>query len=115
VLDDLTDPHNAAAILRSAEALGVHRVHVVAEEGSLLVSKRISRGANRWLDIDVHRRPSDCVEALRREGYAIYIATMDGEATPEQLSVLPRVALVYGNEHRGPSAALVDAADGTFR
>lgn len=114
VLDSIIDPHNAAAILRTADALGVGEVHLVETEIEALITQRITRGCERWMDLSVHPRPEACVASLRARGFALYVADAQGTRSLDQVAAQPRVALVFGNEHTGVGDALRDAADGTF-
>src|SRR5580704_5043746 len=55
VFDAPHDPHNGAAILRSCEAFGVQRLHVVERPGTpFAVARSVTRGADKWLDLTVH-------------------------------------------------------------
>jgi len=47
-------------------------------------------------------------------GYAIYVAAMGSDTRPEDLHDTPRLAVVFGNEHRGVSPEMRSLADGTF-
>lgn len=114
VLESIADPHNASAILRSADAFGIQRVHVVPGPAGFHASRQISKGAHRWLDLVRHPDSEACAEALRRAGYAIYVASMEGTVTPAELASRPKVAVVFGNEHRGPSPAMRERAEGTY-
>jgi tRNA (guanosine-2'-O-)-methyltransferase len=114
VLEDVTDPHNVSAILRTADAFGVHRLHVVSSEGSLVATRKIAKGSERWLEIVRHPSAEACARALRAGGFRIYVAAMDGEVSPNELAGRGPVAVVFGNERLGASAAIRAAADGTF-
>jgi tRNA (guanosine-2'-O-)-methyltransferase len=114
VLDGLCDPHNIAAVLRSADAFGVQEVHVLERDARLIASQRVTQGADRWLDVVRHSDPLACVRGLRERGYAVYCAMMDGETTPEQLAAIPRVALVFGNEQDGVGGDLQRLCDGRY-
>lgn len=115
VLDNVADPHNASAILRSCDAFGVHEVHVIADERRFLGTKKVTRGTDRWLELVDHASPEAAVDALHAKGYRIYVASMEGEHTPESLASVDKVAVVFGNERRGVSEALRAHADGTYR
>lgn len=117
VLEDLANEHNGAAVLRTAEALGVLEVHVVEPElGRFRVAQRISKGTQKWLDVRHVPSIHDTYRALRARGVAIYASTLRGQAV--DVAELPTdrpVAVVFGNELRGVSDAAIDGADGTFR
>ncbi len=114
VLESIADPHNASAILRSADAFGIQEVHVVPGSAGFHASRQISKGAHRWLDLRRHADSVACADALRAAGYAIYVASMEGTVTPAELAARPKVAVVFGNEHRGPSEAMRERAEGTY-
>jgi len=115
VLDGLIDPHNIAAVLRSADAFGIQQVHLIAGELDFLASQRVAQGTERWLDVVRHDDPETCTRALRGAGYRIFVAAMDGELQPEQLAGIERVAVVFGNEHSGVSGRMATLADGSYR
>lgn len=114
VLDSIIDPHNAAAILRTADAMGVGEVHLVELGVHALITQRITRGCERWMDLSVHRGPAPCVDALRARGFSILVADARATMSLDEASEVPRAALVFGNEHTGVGDALRDAADGAF-
>ena len=117
VLDRLLDPHNVAAALRTAEGLGLARVHLVPhEEGDLTAHRRVTQDADKWLDIEPHQSGAGAARALASRGYAVYAGHLDEGAL--LLARLPSdrpVALLFGNEHEGPSAETIAACAGTFR
>jgi tRNA (guanosine-2'-O-)-methyltransferase len=114
VLEDLADPHNGAAVLRSADAFGCHEVHLIEGARPFAVSHRVSRGTERWLELVRHQNAEECVAHLRARDYRVFVAAMNGELTPEALAAVPKAAVVLGNEHRGISDALRAAADATY-
>jgi tRNA (guanosine-2'-O-)-methyltransferase len=114
VLDGLLDPHNIAAVLRSAEAFGVHEVHVIENAAALMATRRVAQGTERWIDVVRHATAAECVRALREQGYRVYVAAMDGAVHPNDLQAMPRVAVVFGNEHLGVSSEMRALADGTY-
>lgn len=115
VLEDLADPHNGAAILRSADAFGCHEVHVVEKRHPFAVSRHVSRKTERWIELVRHPDAESCARALKARGYEIFVAEMGGELTPEALAERPRAAIVLGNEHFGASSSMRAHADGTYQ
>jgi len=106
VMEALCDPQNVNAVLRTCEAFGVQDVHVV--EGVMKPydrNKKVSQNADKWLDVHRWRDTATCLGHLRAEGFQVYATHLDPGARPiEQLSFAGKVALVFGNEHRGVSA-----------
>ena len=114
VLDSIADPHNASAVLRSADAFGVQTVHAIVGPHGFRASQGVSKGTHRWLDIVRYESAQACAERLRATGYAIYVAAMGAPDTPETLPVEAPLAVVFGNEHRGVSTEMEALADGAF-
>lgn len=114
VLEEIADPHNASAILRSADAFGIQTVHVVVGQHGFRAARGVSKGTHRWLDVIRYESAEGCVRALKEDGYTIHVAAMGASTTPADLAREPRLALVFGNEHRGVSHTMKRHADGAF-
>ncbi|MDP9365006.1 MAG: RNA methyltransferase [Chloroflexota bacterium] len=115
VLENVHDPHNVSAVLRSCDAVGVLAVHLVytAEEPPAgAFARTTSASAAKW--VETHRHPSidACYAQLRRQGMAV-LATALGEESQDlyDLDLARPTALVFGNEMRGVSAEAATAAD----
>lgn len=113
-IEAVDDPRNVAAILRSADAFGVQEVHLIEGSRPFLASRRITQGAERWLDVVRHPTPQACVAALRRRGFKVYVATMDGPVGPRALREADKIAVVFGNEQFGVSPWLAAQCDGRY-
>jgi tRNA (guanosine-2'-O-)-methyltransferase len=116
VLENIHDPHNVSAILRSCDAVGVLRVELLYNiEKFPRIGKKSSSSANKWLDCRRHTSVADCYARLREEGFRVY-ATRLGEGTTSlyDLDLSRPSALVFGNEHRGVSGEAAEMADCNF-
>ncbi|HTO95710.1 MAG TPA: RNA methyltransferase [Myxococcales bacterium] len=117
VLDSLLDPHNTAAILRTAEGLGLCRATVVPhQQGDALAHRRVTQDADKWLDVDLCASGAEASERLRAQGFEVWAGHLDPQARPYTGLPADRpVALLFGNEHEGPSPLTLRACAGTFR
>jgi len=116
VLEAVHDPHNLAAVLRTAEALGLQEVHAIAPKGGFRPNATVTQGADKWIALHRHRDAAACAEALRSTGYRLYASQLTDEAIPlDQLPFNDRLALIFGNEHEGVSPEFAALCDGTFR
>jgi tRNA (guanosine-2'-O-)-methyltransferase len=115
LMDAPHDPHNGGAVLRSCDAFGVQRLHVVPRVESFAISTTVTRGSEKWVDVVLHRTPEDAVTGLRKDGYELIATHPEGQLVPEDLARIPRVALVLGNERDGISEDLERAASRTVR
>ncbi len=120
VLEDIHDPHNAAAVLRSVDAFGFQTVCFVFEKEKAYNPKRIgkqsSASANKWLTIEKFSSTKDCYDKLKSEGFVIYATTLESKEplnlyAPFLPTLGPKIALVFGNEHAGISENARDHAD----
>lgn len=109
VFDAPHDPHNGAAVIRSCEAFGVQRLHVVERAEKFLAARSVARSAERWVDVERHADSASAIASVRASGHELVAAHPEGELTPETLATLPRVAIVLGNERDGIAADLAAA------
>jgi tRNA (guanosine-2'-O-)-methyltransferase len=115
VFDAPHDPHNGAAILRSCEAFGVQRLHVVERRERFLAAGSVSRGAEKWVDVSRHSTARSAVESLLAGGYALVAAHPEGELLPADLAGIDKLALVVGNERDGIGEDLLGACSQRVR
>lgn len=118
VLEDIYDPHNAAAVLRTCEAFGIQEVDFIFENQKYFNPKKVgkvaSASANKWLDFKIYRSTADCLKSLKRRGYKIYSTVLDESAKDIKkinFSSQPKIALLFGNEHAGLTPKAVSLSD----
>jgi tRNA (guanosine-2'-O-)-methyltransferase len=115
VMDAPHDPHNGAAVIRSADAFGLPEIHVVPRNEPFLIGKRVTQGTERWVEVAQHATPEAAITALRERGFELVATHPQGELVPEDLARIERVCLILGNEHDGICDALASAAARTVR
>ncbi len=118
VLEDIHDPHNAAASFRSCDAFGIQNVHLVFQQEKPFnpkrTGKKTSGHTNKWLDFHIHHGTQAAIDALKAQGFTLIATKVDPSARPLpslDLAAIPRPAFVFGNEHRGISEEMAQGAD----
>lgn len=118
VLENIFKPHNASAVLRTADCFGLQDIYVIEKENSYKINPYVTRGASQWVDIHKfdNRRGAavkECFEALREKGYQILATSPKADSISIQELIPERpIALVFGNEHEGVSDEVIEQADG---
>ncbi len=116
VCENFSKPHNAAAILRTCEALGILNVYVIEEDVPFEPAKGVTQGAEKWLRVHRFRRADRAIAAIKAAGYALYAAVPgEGSLPVEELPCDRPLALAFGAEATGLSETLLSACQGTFR
>lgn len=114
VVEDVYDPHNAAAILRTCEALGLCQVHVIEGQHRFRVSDKVTQGAESWLDVQRHVSAKHPLEMLRKQGFRLAGAVPTAALSLPELPLDQPIALIFGNEHAGLSSEARAAMDCEF-
>lgn len=120
ILENVRDPHNIGAVLRTCDAVGIREVFLVysdqQERDKFVLGKRASSGARKWVDVYAFNSIGTAVEALRNKGYEQIWATrlVEGSKSLFELDLSRKVALLFGNEHLGVSDEAAALADGNF-
>jgi tRNA (guanosine-2'-O-)-methyltransferase len=117
VLENVFDPHNISAVMRSCDAVGVQEIYVLTTKipRHKKWGERSSSSAAKWLTIHQFDNTEECFSALRKKYDAILTTHLSGEAVSlYELNLARSVALVFGNEHAGVSDEMLALSDGNF-
>lgn len=116
VLENVHDPHNVSAVLRTCDAVGVGTVHLVYTYEELpKIGKTSSASAWKWTDLRPHESIEECYAYLRAQGITIYATDLaDRAQNLYDTDLASPVALVFGNEKRGVSPEASQLADGNI-
>lgn len=117
VLEDVHDPHNAAAIFRSCDGLGVQNVHLIFDQekpyNPRRVGKSSSSSANKWLTFTKFDSAKKCIDQLHKDGYFVVGTVLDESAADFYLAnfMHDKIAIMFGNEHGGLSQSALESVD----
>lgn len=120
VLEDIYQPHNSSAVMRSCDIFGIQDVHVVENKYASKVSRHVARGAQKWLTFHRYRDKEsntlDCLQTLKNDGYQIVATTPhDGARLLPDFDVTRKTAFVFGKEKEGISDLVKRQADGFLK
>ncbi len=111
VMEGLFDRGNVSAVIRSGESLGFQAMHIIESCEFFKEAKRVTQGADKWLDVQRWETMVPCIEDLKAKGYRI-LATHFEDATPlDEVDWTQPSALVFGNEKDGVTDELLEMAD----
>ncbi len=121
VLEDIYQPHNASAVLRSCDGFGVQDVHVVENRNPFDLSKGVTVGSEQWLTLHRYNQKEtnntqQCLSQLKARGYQLVATTPhERETTLNRIPVDGKVAVLFGAELTGLSEAAIAQADIAMR
>jgi len=116
VLEDIFQPHNASAVLRSCDCFGIQDVHIIENRNRYEVNPDVALGASKWLTLHNYDQEEhntrNCLMQLKQRGYRIVATTPHKmDHTPESLPLDQKTALVFGTELEGLSEVAKELAD----
>ncbi|WP_020611394.1 TrmH family RNA methyltransferase [Sediminispirochaeta bajacaliforniensis] len=118
VLEDIYQPHNASAVLRSCEGFGIQDVHVIENRNRFTISSGVALGTSSWLDIHRYREDGaentlKAVQALKAKGYRIVATSPHAQdINLEDFDISAgKSAFLFGNELEGASQQAMALAD----
>lgn len=117
VLEDVHDPHNVSAVMRTCDSVGVYEVNLVyITEKFPEIGKISSAGTKKWIKYNKYTSRIDAVNTLKSQGFKIYASTLLEESIDlYDIDLTEKTALVFGNEHSGVSDELISLSDATFK
>ena len=117
VLENVFDPHNISAVMRSCDAVGIQEIYVLTTRipRHKKWGSRSSSSAAKWLTIHQFDDAAECFTALRKKYVRILTTHLSsGAVSLYNLDLTRSTALVFGNEHSGVGEEIIGMADGNF-
>jgi len=116
VLEDIFQSHNASAVLRTAECLGIQDVHIIENKNTYNINPKVTLGSAKWINIirynDLANDTENCIFKLKKTGYRIIATCPHREGyTLHKFPLDSPAAFVFGNELEGLSDIVINAAD----
>ncbi|HVS95087.1 MAG TPA: RNA methyltransferase [Puia sp.] len=117
VLENVFDPHNISAVMRTCDAVGVQDIYILNTRipRHKKWGAKSSSSAAQWLSIHQYSDAEACFADLRRRADRIFTTHLSGDAVSlYEMDLTERIALVFGNEHSGVSDEIRALSDGNF-
>lgn len=117
VLENVWDPHNISAVLRSCDAVGIQDVYIISSQNKKesKLGKKSSASASKWLTIHHYYDVKECMAELRNRYSKIYCTRLAfGSKSLYEMNFNEPLALVFGNEKEGVSDECSSLSDGSF-
>jgi tRNA (guanosine-2'-O-)-methyltransferase len=112
-LEEVTNTHNASAVVRTCDAAGIMHVEIISASGEPFpVNRAISTRAEKWLRFNYYSSTSECLKHLKDEGFTIAATHLGEEAVPyTSLDYTKPTVIVFGNESEGISEEALKLSD----
>ncbi|MTI22718.1 TrmH family RNA methyltransferase [Fulvivirga sp. RKSG066] len=117
LLEDIYQPQNASAVIRTADCFGLQDVHILEKKHKFKINPRVVHGSSKW--VDVHRYDTCanshqvCLDRLKNEGYKLLATVPDPNAQSiHDISIDEKFALVFGTEMTGITDEMREEVDG---
>ena len=117
VLENVFDPHNISAVMRTCDAVGVQELYVLNTKipRHKKWGAKSSSSAAKWLTVYQFENAEECFSELRKKYSKILTTHLSSDALNlYEIDLTQPVALVFGNEHSGVSEEIRNLADGNF-
>ncbi|MCG6200215.1 tRNA (guanosine(18)-2'-O)-methyltransferase TrmH [Psychromonas antarctica] len=111
-LEQVQKPHNLAAIVRTADAVGVSDVHATWENKAKRLSGSTATGSQNWVNVHSYDSLTDAVQALRAQGMQVIATNLSETAIDfREVDYTKPTAIIMGQEKHGISAEALALAD----
>ncbi len=116
-LEDIFQPHNASAAIRSCECFGIQDIHIIENRYVYRLNPDVLMGSGKWVRLNRFNKPdadntAHCLNALKSQGYRLAATVPNRDAIPVSEAPLDeKIALMFGTEEEGLSDAALELAD----
>ncbi|MGQ6052051.1 tRNA (guanosine(18)-2'-O)-methyltransferase TrmH [Serratia sp. IR-2025] len=111
-LEQVHKPHNVSAIIRTADAVGVHQVHAVWPTTRMRTLVSSAAGSNSWVSVKTHRSIGDAVGDLKAQGMQILATNLSARAVDfREVDYTRPTCVLLGQEKTGITEEALALAD----
>ncbi|MGK0414352.1 MAG: tRNA (guanosine-2'-O-)-methyltransferase [Polaribacter sp.] len=120
VLEDIYQPHNASAVVRTCDIFGVQDLHFIENKYVNRVSRHVAKGAQKWITSTRYnsdgKNTASCIHVLKKNGYQIIATTPHNDSCfLQDFDIHKKTAFILGAEAEGVSETVKNQADGFLK
>ncbi|MZI92229.1 tRNA (guanosine(18)-2'-O)-methyltransferase TrmH [Vibrio sp. CAIM 722] len=111
-LEQVHKPNNVSAVIRTADATGLHKIHAVWPNDSMRTLSHTSAGARNWVEVETHDTIEEAVTTLKSEGMQVLLTNLSDTAVDfRDIDYTKPTAIILGSEKTGISQQALELAD----
>ncbi|GAA5645514.1 MULTISPECIES: tRNA (guanosine(18)-2'-O)-methyltransferase TrmH [Vibrio] len=111
-LEEVHKPNNVSAVIRTADATGLHRIHAVWPNDKMRTLSHTSAGARNWVEVDTHDDIESAIGELKRQGMQVLVTHLSDSAVDfRDIDYTKPTAIILGSEKAGASETAKRLAD----
>lgn len=118
VLENVHDPHNIGAVMRTCESVGIGEMYVLytnMKVEHLEVGKNSASSSRKWVNLRLYEDREACFTDVRRKYKRIFATHLGHDSVSlYNMNLSESIALLFGNERDGVSEASLRLCDGNF-
>ncbi|MBW6535450.1 MAG: RNA methyltransferase [Mariniphaga sp.] len=117
VLEDIFQPQNASAVLRTCDCFGIQHIHIIENRNEFTVDREVAMGASKWLSLHKYNQKEqnslEAIKKIKKMGYRIVATSphINDQLLPEFDLTQGKAAIVFGSELPGISETIMNEAD----
>ncbi len=114
VLENVHDPHNVSAVLRTCDAIGILDIYMIYHSGQKFpqLNNKSSGRVRKWMIVHKFTNVKECFQTLKKQGFSIVSTNVEPNSTSlYEIDFSQKIALVFGNEHEGITSEVKDSSD----
>ena len=111
-MEEVHKPNNVSAIIRTADAVGVHKVHAVWPTKAMKLHTHTSAGARNWVELETHDSMIDAMAVMKAQGMQVLATNLSDTAVDfREIDYTKPTAIILGGEKNGISQQALAMAD----
>lgn len=120
ILENISDPHNMGAVVRTCDAIGIAEIYMIYSDPSFIpeevaVGKITGAGARKWVDVHYYENLEFGIRDIRKKYDKIYATHLGSKAISlYEIDLTQNIALMFGNEKQGITKEALSLVDGNF-